>query len=94
MCQSCYWCISSLINNEHIASCPLCGTENIELLPISKFENYRFNNDYKRGMVLEFWTEIQDESRLDYGRNQVFYQIVAKARRCKEKKRKLICNIG
>ena len=60
MCQTCYWCVSSLINNEHIANCPLCGTENIELLPISQFENYRFDNDYKRGMVLEFWTEVQD----------------------------------
>jgi hypothetical protein len=61
ICQSCYWCLSSLINNEHIASCPLCGTENIERLPISQFENYRFNNDHKRGMVLEFWTEIQND---------------------------------
>ena len=35
------------------------------------------DNDYKLGMVLEFWTESPKwTSRLDYGRNQVFYQMV------------------
>ena len=58
MCKSCYWCASCLTNDDGcISTCPVCGTDKVEWLPISQSESYRLDNNDIRGMILEFWTE-------------------------------------
>ncbi|MGB8450614.1 MAG: hypothetical protein WCE25_12920 [Nitrososphaeraceae archaeon] len=40
----------------YISICPVCGFNDMEWLPISDSECYRFDYDDVRGMILEFWT--------------------------------------
>jgi hypothetical protein len=62
MCRSCYWCASCLANYEDgIVTCPICGSDKMEMLPISFSEGYRFDHDEIRRMVLQFWTEIEGD---------------------------------
>jgi hypothetical protein len=62
MCKSCYWCLSCLTkDSEHITTCSLCNAKNMELLPISLSESYRFVNDQTGGIGLEFWTENEGD---------------------------------
>jgi hypothetical protein len=60
MCKSCYWCASCLSNYEDvILTCPMCGTDKMDWLPISYSESYRLDYDEIRGMVFHFWSEIE-----------------------------------
>ena len=65
ICQSCFWCASCsssqiLIttkagnNSASLAKCPSCVEGNIESIPIAENENYRFEYDTKRGVIMEF----------------------------------------
>jgi len=36
-------------------TCPLCGNNEIESMPVSDYESYRLVYDYIHGIVLEFW---------------------------------------
>jgi hypothetical protein len=54
LCPSCLWCASCLFPNFTFTKCPSCVEGNIESLPIADNENYRFNNDIKRGITMEF----------------------------------------
>jgi hypothetical protein len=60
MCASCYWCVTCLTDEcESRSICPSCNAKNMEFLYISNSESYSFDNDGTRGVVLEFWTEIE-----------------------------------
>lgn len=53
LCGSCYWC-ASVFRYEAISVCPSCRNGGIDLMPISADENYVFEYDEKRGIVLDF----------------------------------------
>jgi hypothetical protein len=54
LCSSCFWCASFLSPDSSPAKCPSCIEGNIESIPIAENEEYRFNNDIKRGITMEF----------------------------------------
>jgi hypothetical protein len=54
LCSSCFWCASCLSPDSSPAKCPTCIDGNIESIPIAENEEYRFNNDIKRGITMEF----------------------------------------
>jgi hypothetical protein len=65
LCQSCFWCASYIspqipnrITKQVITKCPSCIEGNIESLPIAGNENYRFHNDKKRGITMEFLRSV------------------------------------
>jgi hypothetical protein len=62
LCQSCFWCASytspflyKRMTKETITKCPSCNEENLESLPITENEKYRFDYDTKRGVTMEFF---------------------------------------
>jgi hypothetical protein len=57
LCGSCFWCASQSNNCntcDMITECPSCNGTEVESLPISHDEVYKFNYDPKRGVTLEF----------------------------------------
>jgi hypothetical protein len=58
LCESCFWCASSisLISMDWI--CPVCSNNNnnskIESIPIENNETYKFNYNQRHGVILEF----------------------------------------
>jgi hypothetical protein len=54
LCQSCFWCASYFNYSEVVTRCPTCDSNNIESLPISNSEFYKFSHDRNRGVTLEF----------------------------------------
>jgi hypothetical protein len=69
ICQSCFWCASYYITPKmfsrmtkatknisavNITKCPSCIEGNIESLPITENEEYKFDYDTKREVILEF----------------------------------------
>jgi hypothetical protein len=69
ICQSCFWCASYCISPKmfsrttkatksisgvDITKCPSCIEGNIESFPIVENEEYKFDYDNKRGIILEF----------------------------------------
>jgi hypothetical protein len=54
LCPSCFWCGSCLSPDSSFTRCPSCIEGDIESIPIAENENYRFSNDKKRGITMEF----------------------------------------
>lgn len=62
ICKSCFWCASYIssqmpgINNytTTMPNCPACLEETIESLPIALNEEYKFDYNNERGVILEF----------------------------------------
>ena len=57
LCDSCYWCASQTNNcnkNNIITECPSCKNNQIESMPISRYEVYNFSHNPKRGVTLGF----------------------------------------
>lgn len=54
ICDSCLWCASVLDDREVSGGCPLCKDAALESIPIALGESYRFDQNCKRGVVLEF----------------------------------------
>jgi hypothetical protein len=54
LCESCFWCASSisLISMDWI--CPVCNNSKIESIPIENNETYKFNYNQRHGVILEF----------------------------------------
>jgi len=64
ICQSCFWCASCLSSkilstiaetDGSFTKCPSCTEGNIESTPIAENENYRFDYNAKRGVMMEFF---------------------------------------
>lgn len=53
LCGSCLWC-ASVFRSGAFAGCPSCRIGTLDFMPISTDENYVFNYDEKRGIVLDF----------------------------------------
>jgi hypothetical protein len=58
LCSSCFWCASCLSPDSTFTKCPSCTDGDIESLPIAENEGYRFNNDRKRGVTVEFLRRV------------------------------------
>ena len=55
LCESCFWCASSisLVSMDRI--CPVCNNSNkIESIPIQNNEIYKFDYNQRHGVILEF----------------------------------------
>ena len=54
ICNSCFWC-ASLCSDSRTVRCPTCNSySNLELIPISKNESFKFDYHSRTGIVLEF----------------------------------------
>ena len=54
ICDSCYWSASCLKLDRSVVTCPSCGDDRLEFMPLAETEAYTFDKDDKRGMVLKF----------------------------------------
>jgi hypothetical protein len=56
MCRSCFWCASILYEDlsQSFRTCPTCMNHELEFMPISIGESYKFDYDKRHGVVLEF----------------------------------------
>ena len=54
LCESCFWCASCINLSFNVEKCPLCINGNVESMPLSDKEIYRFSYDSVRGVTLEF----------------------------------------
>lgn len=56
MCSSCFWCASDLSGGSKITNkCHACNTaDSLESIPLALNERYTFDNDQKRGIILDF----------------------------------------
>jgi hypothetical protein len=55
ICKSCFWC-ASVLNNIHrsVEVCLSCMNSELDSMPLSFDEPYKFNYDVRRGVTLEF----------------------------------------
>src|ERR1051325_9770604 len=54
ICNSCFWCVS-LYSDSRTVKCPLCNSYgNLESIPLSKNESFKFNYHPTTGIALEF----------------------------------------
>jgi hypothetical protein len=54
ICNSCFWCVS-LYSDSTTVKCPLCNSySNLESIPLSKNESFKFNYYSTTGIALEF----------------------------------------
>ena len=55
LCESCFWCASSIYLVSMDWICPVCNNGNkIESIPIQNNEIYKFDYDHRYGVILEF----------------------------------------
>jgi len=55
ICKSCFWCASILYDDVRpFGTCPTCMNYELELMPISTDEEYKFDYDKRHGVTLEF----------------------------------------
>jgi rubrerythrin len=56
LCESCFWCASSIYLVSMDWICPVCSNNNnkIESIPIENNEMYKFNYNQRHGVILEF----------------------------------------
>ena len=55
LCESCFWCASSIYLVSMDWICPLCNNSNkIESIPIQNNEIYKFDYNQRYGVILEF----------------------------------------
>ncbi len=52
-CQSCYWTATILTNIES-NECPVCGGDNIDLMPLNLNKKYEFQLDPNKGLEIKF----------------------------------------
>ena len=54
ICQSCFWCTSTLHATRMIKICPVCTSEEIDSLPISQNEVYPYDVSESANLSLSF----------------------------------------
>ena len=61
ICRSCFWCASHIYDSSSkMSKCPVCNDPNTtESIPISSQEAYSFNDDFLRGVTLEFFPRVK-----------------------------------
>jgi hypothetical protein len=59
LCNTCYWCASDIGSKSKFTKCPSCNSVEVESLPISDKESYKFDHQPKRGITLEFSNAVK-----------------------------------
>ena len=54
LCESCFWCASSIYLVSMDWICPVCNNSKIESIPIENNEIYKFDYNQRHGVILEF----------------------------------------
>jgi hypothetical protein len=57
LCESCFWCASSIYLVSMDWICPVCSNNNnnkVESIPIQNNEIYKFDYNQRHGVILEF----------------------------------------
>jgi hypothetical protein len=57
LCESCFWCASSIYLLSMDWICPVCSNNNnnkVESIPIQNNEIYKFDYNQRHGVILEF----------------------------------------
>jgi hypothetical protein len=58
LCESCFWCASSIYLVSMDWICPVCSSNNnnnkVESIPIQNNEIYKFDYNQRHGVILEF----------------------------------------
>jgi hypothetical protein len=54
ICDSCYWSASCLKLDRFVVTCPSCGDDRLEFMPLTEREAYTFDRDDKRCIILKF----------------------------------------
>ena len=57
LCESCFWCASSIYLVSMDWICPVCSNNNnnkVESMPIQNNEIYKFDYNQRHGVILEF----------------------------------------
>ena len=54
LCESCFWCASSIYIDSKKWICPVCNNIKIESIPIQSNELYKFDYEQRFGVILEF----------------------------------------
>jgi hypothetical protein len=54
ICNSCYWSASCLMLDRFVVTCPTCGDDRLESMPLTETEAYTFDRDDKLGIILKF----------------------------------------
>ena len=58
ICNNCQWSACLLIDSYTFIKCPNCMTDNIEVIPVSDYENYILNIHKDRGIDVEFSNDV------------------------------------
>ena len=53
LCESCYWTATMFVNIEGY-HCPVCHSENVALIPLSRDEKYEYSLKPEQGLQLKF----------------------------------------
>jgi len=54
LCNTSYWCASDIGSKSKFTKCPSCKSVEVESMPISDKELFKFDHQPKRGVTLEF----------------------------------------
>jgi hypothetical protein len=55
ICNNCLWAASLLKGSRGFKICPICGNEELEVVPVEDYESYKMNIDIKRGIDIDFY---------------------------------------
>ena len=53
LCESCYW-TATILREIESWQCPVCLSDNVSLIPLSKDEKYEYSIKRKQGLQLKF----------------------------------------
>ncbi|MGH9951417.1 MAG: hypothetical protein ACRD5J_07320 [Nitrososphaeraceae archaeon] len=53
ICNSCYWSASCLKLDKSVVTCPNCGDDRSEFMPLTDTEVYTFDRDDRQGVIAE-----------------------------------------
>ena len=59
LCSTCYWCASDISGKSKFTKCPSCNSVEVESMPLSDNELYKFDYHPKRGVTLEFLNAVK-----------------------------------
>jgi 4-hydroxy-3-methylbut-2-en-1-yl diphosphate synthase IspG/GcpE len=57
ICNNCLWAVSLLKGSQVFVRCPFCNRQNLEVIPVEDYENYKLVVSRKRGLSIEFTGE-------------------------------------
>jgi hypothetical protein len=53
LCESCYW-TATILREVETYQCPVCFSNNVSLIPLSKDEKYEYSIERKHGLQIKF----------------------------------------